>query len=393
MKRFYLLSLMALVSAFAPAFLSAKTIILKQIAVTPLEGDTMFFNIDEYEKATFELTQTSPASRYLMLRRNDGAAVRIYLDEVKGITYKETTQTIDDPIEAPKVGDYYYSDGTWSDGGLISINADGTSPVWAEEKPAPVEGKTVIGIVAMTDPSRMAQSDIDAGYTHGYVISTKFVHDPGNKSSQTNQVFTSIKYSYDEGFEANVPVCKAGSTWYADLNGRQYCDSVISFYGDMLLRDCPAVYYTSIKEHPSTSSPWFVPSTGQLWDIVANLCGDAAAKALLSWRTVASDATYYCYSEIKSDPMAIFNATLDKVPASDKELLVRVDYDDYLWDPFQYKPTDYHAYCPLWTSCRYDTDAMCIFEVPTLRTTGTSKIECMAEWFNGDCYLRPILAF
>ena len=47
MKRFYLLSLMALVSAFAPAFLSAKTIILKQIAVTPLEGDTMFFNIDE----------------------------------------------------------------------------------------------------------------------------------------------------------------------------------------------------------------------------------------------------------------------------------------------------------------------------------------------------------
>ena len=245
----------------------------------------------------------------------------------------------------------------------------------------------------MTDPSRMAQSDIDAGYTHGYVISTKFVHDPGNKSSQTNQVFTSIKYSYDEGFEANVPVCKAGSTWYADLNGRQYCDSVISFYGDMLLRDCPAVYYTSIKEHPSTSSPWFVPSTGQLWDIVANLCGDAAAKALLSWRTVASDATYYCYSEIKSDPMAIFNATLDKVPAADKELLVRVDYDDYLWDPFQYKPTDYHAYCPLWTSCRYDTDAMCIFEVPTLRTTGSSKIECMAEWFNGDCYLRPILAF
>ena len=152
MKRFYLLSLMALVSAFAPAFLSAKTIILKQIAVTPLEGDTMFFNIDEYEKATFELTQTSPASRYLMLRRNDGAAVRIYLDEVKGITYKETTQTIDDPIEAPKVGDYYYSDGTWSDGGLISINADGTSPYgsnypWALLIPGefkyPVEGLTI----------------------------------------------------------------------------------------------------------------------------------------------------------------------------------------------------------------------------------------------------------
>ena len=53
-------------------------------------------------------------------------------------------------VAPPKVGDYYYSDGTWSDGGLVSIDADGLNPVWAEEKPAPVEGKTVIGIVFQT---------------------------------------------------------------------------------------------------------------------------------------------------------------------------------------------------------------------------------------------------
>lgn len=44
-------------------------------------------------------------------------------------------------LEAPKIGDYLYSDGTWSDGGLISIGSDGLNPVWAEEKPAPVEGE------------------------------------------------------------------------------------------------------------------------------------------------------------------------------------------------------------------------------------------------------------
>ena len=27
-------------------------------------------------------------------------------------------------LEAPKIGDYLYSDGTWSDGGLISIGSE-----------------------------------------------------------------------------------------------------------------------------------------------------------------------------------------------------------------------------------------------------------------------------
>ena len=76
----------------------------------------------------------------------------------------------------PKVGDYFYSDGTWSDGGLVSIEADGLNPVWADEKPAPVAGKQVIGIVFQTNPERMAASDVAAGYTHGYVVAVRFAH-------------------------------------------------------------------------------------------------------------------------------------------------------------------------------------------------------------------------
>ncbi len=64
---------------------------------------------------------------------------------------------------APKIGDYYYSDGTWSDGGLVSIEADGLNPVWADTKPAPVAGKTVIGIVCQTDENRIAAGDKEKG--------------------------------------------------------------------------------------------------------------------------------------------------------------------------------------------------------------------------------------
>lgn len=45
-----------------------------------------------------------------------------------------------------KIGDYFYSDGTWSDGGLRKIYADGSMHI-DYYKPGPLRGKTVVGIV------------------------------------------------------------------------------------------------------------------------------------------------------------------------------------------------------------------------------------------------------
>lgn len=75
----------------------------------------------------------------------------------------KATCTVTVAYVAPKIGDYYYSDGTWSDGGLVSIEADGLNPVWADTKPAPVAGKTVIGIVCQTDENRIAAGDQGEG--------------------------------------------------------------------------------------------------------------------------------------------------------------------------------------------------------------------------------------
>ena len=163
---------------------------------------------------------------------------------------------------APKIGDYYYSDGTWSDGGLVSIEADGLNPVWADTKPAPVAGKTVIGIVCQTDENRIAAGDKEKGYTHGYVVAVKNAH---SADSQT------VQYSTDNDF-ASTPKAKIASTWYGNVNGYEETMKTVSDYGPNLATWCPAFDLTVNNfslPAPETSSGWFLPSTGQLWDMVA----------------------------------------------------------------------------------------------------------------------------
>lgn len=64
-----------------------------------------------------------------------------------------------------KIGDYFYSDGTWSDGGLRKRYDDGSVAI-AEPKPAPVmvnpatgAGRAVVGIVFQTDKSRIGPKE------------------------------------------------------------------------------------------------------------------------------------------------------------------------------------------------------------------------------------------
>lgn len=362
----------------------AQDIERRQIVFVDQNEDSTKFYIDELEYAKIDsTTTTTPVYKYVSLKKKAGADVRVYLSDIKNVVFKKVTESTELPTEAPKVGDYYYSDGTWSDGGLVSINSDGTNPVWADTKPAPIAGKTVIGIVAVTDPDRIAQSDKDAGFTHGYVISSTFVHDPNNLNTVTHEPFPTTKFTWDDDFTCDIGVRVSGKSWYGDLDGREHCNNVVEYYGSMLVAQCPTVYYTNIKSHPSTSSEWFIPATGQMWDALANLCGNSVAQQMKGWRTNENDATYYCSSYVYDDPMDQFNSTLSLVADSDRELL---ETDDNI-----------HNYCSLWTSTRYDESAMDIFEVGKKNSSGTYKnkglIECMAAWYNGDCYARPMLAF
>lgn len=291
-----------------------------------------------------------------------------------GDTYSSETDikdilsiSIAEPAMAPaKIGDYYYSDGTWSDGGLISIDDHGLNAVWADEKPAPLAGKTVVGIVFQTNASRIAETENTNGFVNGYVVAVKNAH-----GTQKNTTWWTTDYNFNA-----LSGTKLASSWYANVKGYENTMKVQDKYStrmymvpafDWTLNDFPL-------DAPETSSGWFLPSTGQVWDMIANLCGHEAANVLKEWQTKGYDATYYCAENVSYNVIDMFNATMEKIADEDKEVLVINDAN--------------HPFTSLWTSNPYDSESACIFNIGI-----NGLVECMAEWFDGDCFARPVLAF
>ncbi len=301
---------------------------------------------------------------------------------------KVSVRSADIPEGDPKIGDYYYSDGTWSDGGLLSIEPDGTNPIWKAEKPVPVDGKTVIGIVFQTDTSRLAKTDIEAGYTHGLVLCTKSAHAPGKTATK----FAINNYDYD--FE-NV---RTGPAWYADLTGRYNTEKIVSENPGEKLRQYPAIDWTVTDFSPSapvTTSGWFVPSAGQVWDILANLGGGEMASHLNTLKVYESDVTYwYKYGDgnlnLTYNPVEQLNSVMSLVPADQKEEFVHS------------RTRSNVNICELMTSSIYNNTEgnLCIFwlyesssdKAPD-GSTYKGQMEPTAGYVDDDLICRPILAF
>lgn len=279
---------------------------------------------------------------------------------------------------APKIGDYFYSDGTWSDGGLISIDVDGRNAVWAATKPAPVEGKTVIGIVCVTDPNRIAPEDKADGYTHGYVIGCRNIVDP-DKDNYTRYP-ESIWYGGHNVEIEVTSVTKAGTTCYNRVSGRQDTREIMEYYGDGA-RDVVPLFYRGTTANPTpapeNTSGWFIPSMGQLWDCVANFCSGKVADKLYEWRTLTSDITYYG-EDVDQPVFADFNRVFSKIPASDKDEFTISDGDN--------------PKCISIHSCnRYNNESAVHFNLGQAETG--SLIEVMAGWWDEEAHGRAFLAF
>jgi hypothetical protein len=162
----------------------------------------------------------------------------------------------------PKIGDYYYSDGNWSDGTV-----------------APISGKTVIGIVFST---RISSIEKAAGYTHGYVMalkdaSTSSAWGPNSDSPLPN--FANIKTDYTDltsGYNA-VTTYKSSM-----VNSTYPAFNVATNY---------AYGAVSAGTHPSNSSVWYLPTMGQWADLAANLGGIDLSGALNSSATYWGNGT------------------------------------------------------------------------------------------------------
>ncbi len=185
-----------------------------------------------------------------------------------------------------KFGDYYYSDGTWSNGGLRA--KVGSAYIWEEQTPKPEKGKTVIGIVFYVgqhenDFSDYSASGIGQKNCHGYVVALTDVN---------NGLDDQLRWEYGPNKESYLSV--GASISMHDWNGYSNHTKIREFVNKnegWEMKHFPAAFacetYSSLTVDrdgnpteaydwqkpfvaPDNTSGWFLPSSGQLMHLHSN---------------------------------------------------------------------------------------------------------------------------
>lgn len=172
-----------------------------------------------------------------------------------------TTKNIDffDSKEL-KPGDYYYNDGSWSDGGLRMIDHSNGQIVWMDPLPDRIltnpqtnGARECIGVVFST---RMSENDKARGWTHGYVMGL----------SRFDAVWSPSEYQYDTPLP-NITILK---DMYNDLDGYDNSYAIKNSLSEEEYKLKHPLFYavTSFAQaRPVGTSEWFLPSIGQMWDL------------------------------------------------------------------------------------------------------------------------------
>ena len=189
----------------------------------------------------------------------------------------EGTITYDGTETEPKIGDYYYSDGTWSDGGLRKLLADGTME-WAEPKPEPESDKTLIAIVFhaghhANDASDYSATGIGQQKCQGYAVA---LQNATSSDCMWGVYGTELGCCPTDGSGDNY------STPDIDWSGYAWTQKIITAAGGKEKLNAtaqsgyPATYYAVVDyennkaQAPANSSGWFLPSIGQMWNVYQN---------------------------------------------------------------------------------------------------------------------------
>ena len=261
-----------------------------------------------------------------------------------------------------KIGDYFYSDGTWSDGGLRKIYADGSMKI-AAEKPAPMltnpntgAARKVVGIVFQTDPSRIGAAEkakLGAGKVHGLVMSVK--------NAATGQNWG--PYSKDEG----VTKCNTKTDNYNDIGGYGNCEHIRANRKgfDSYPAFKAADDYNTTCPVSATTTGWYLPASGQWWDILQNL-GGCLAFAKQDEQT-SSQSDDFKWSG-QGDVPAALNAWMEKIATDSKD---NFRSGDWFWTSSEYSDN-----CARYWNVYSDGRVSCIWG--------------LKSYYNG---VRPVLAF
>ncbi|OUO36794.1 hypothetical protein B5F83_07070 [Muribaculum sp. An289] len=227
------------------------------------------------------------------------------------------------------VGDFYLSDGS-----LLDVSTDA----------ATVASHDVIGIVYSTDTTRMGAAEkqalIDKGIEpHGSVMATKHV---GDITYSNMWFYDAATQGWDrDEREIGIPYAYVVDDYYAsyelsdaDIDGYLYTKLI----QEERAADYEAGYYPIFKDAvdfnetvaaPETSTGWYLPATGQWFDILRNLAG----ATLNTTSSFFDGETGNFFWLGKGDVPELMNANFEKVADDDKTMFDPVT--NQLWTSSQ----------------------------------------------------------
>ena len=293
-----------------------------------------------YDGGNREFTITTSASHPVVGEykryKVDGAA-----ETIKNVTYAESG--------IARIGDFYCTKNNGTTGYLIPKEADETT----------VQAAKVVGIVFQTDKSRIGAKEKEKlggeGNVHGLVMAVKNI--------ATRQAWG--LFGMDEG----LTTCRTKADNYNDISGYGNCEHIRTNRGnfDRYPAFKAADGYNTTCPVPTTTTGWYLPASGQWWDILQNL-GGCTALAKPDEQASSQDDDFGWSGQ--GDVPAALNAWMENIAVGDKDT-----FNNLVSFCSSSEHSKYHTW--YWILNNFQGMVRCIW----------------ASKFDGSDNVRPVLAF
>ena len=294
-----------------------------------------------YDGGNREFTITTSASHPVVGEykryKVDGAA-----ETIKNVTYAESG--------IARIGDFYCTKNNGTTGYLIPKEADETT----------VQAAKVVGIVFQTDKSRIGAKEKEKlggeGNVHGLVMAVKNI--------ATRQAWG--LFGMDEG----LTTCRTKADNYNDISGYGNCEHIRTNRGnfDSYPAFKAAYDYNTTCPVPATTTGWYLPASGQWWDILQNL-GGCPALADVTQQTSPDIAEEFLWKS-QGDVPAALNKWMENIAVGDKDT-----FNNLVSFCSSSEHSKYHTW--YWILNNFQGMVRCIW----------------ASKFDGSDNVRPVLAF
>lgn len=296
-----------------------------------------------YDGGNREFTITTSASHPVVGEykryKVDGAA-----ETIKNVTYAESG--------IARIGDFYCTKDNGTTGYLIPKEADETT----------VQAAKVVGIVFQTDKSRIGAKEKEKlggeGNVHGLVMAVKNI--------ATRQAWG--LFGMDEG----LTTCRTKADNYNDISGYGNCEHIRTNRGnfDSYPAFKAADGYNTTCPVPATTTGWYLPASGQWWDILQNLGGCPALADVTQQTSPDPDIAEGFLWKSQGDVPAALNKWMENIAVGDKDT-----FNNLVSFCSSSEHSKYHTW--YWILNNFQGMVRCIW----------------ASKFDGSDNVRPVLAF